>query len=212
MGQLMTINLLWHCPPVHQHMQWQENGAPRMAPMPGSMIQAFRLSVLTQGLSALRLMLFCAIGGCLLLLQISTVCPLFWAVWFCPCRSRNSSLAIFSAGQDKADDLLAPGPAPSISSAVVENIQNSVPSHNITTSPEVIALTQNTSANTTAPAALVQNPTANVTAPTAQAGWTCQLSQFTQRKSDSEQVLQQLYVWDEQHACSSNRNLPVLRQ
>lgn len=68
-------------------------------------------------------------------------------------RSRNSSSAIFDAGQDKADDLLAPGPAPSIAAAVVENIQNSVPSHNVTTSPEVIALAQNTSANTTAPTA-----------------------------------------------------------
>lgn len=68
-------------------------------------------------------------------------------------RSRNSSLAIFDAGQDKADDLLAPGPAPSISSIVVGNIANSVPSHNVTTSPEVIALTRNTSANTTAPTA-----------------------------------------------------------
>nr|QOL01280.1 putative extracellular protein TR9_081 [Trebouxia lynnae] len=62
-------------------------------------------------------------------------------------RSRNSSLAIFTAEQDKADDLLAPGPAPSIASVVVGNIDNSVPSHNVTNSPQVVALAQNTSAN-----------------------------------------------------------------
>lgn len=62
-------------------------------------------------------------------------------------RSRNSSLAIFAAEQDKADNLLAPGPAPSTASVVVGNIGNSVPSHNVTNSPQVVALAQNTSAN-----------------------------------------------------------------
>ena len=68
-------------------------------------------------------------------------------------RSRNSSLLIFDAEQAKAQSLLAPAPAPSIMTVITGNINGSLSSSNVTNSPEVIALSQNTSANASTPTA-----------------------------------------------------------